>query len=349
MRNLFIYHIMIDRFYPINAEFKERKFNGGSIKGVIEKLDYIQGLGMNGIMLTPFYQTNEYHGYHITDYDKVAPHFGTWNDVEQLVQEVHKRNMIIIADFVPNHCHISNSLYSDRRHKDWFLFDRKEKVKGFDGLNFLPMFNTDNAEVQQFFIKRGLKLCEVGFDAIRLDHATGPTYKFWRTFNAALKKQYPNVQIIGEIWGKLDFKPRNPFRYFWNKLRYSAQEARQMEYIGILDGVFDFRYQELICNAVKSNRGIDGNTKLKRSITKHFANYPSDFQLWLFLDNHDLNRFLFECNGNKKILQEAINYTKQWHKPFLTYYGTEKGMTNETDIHQMPYGDEQVRKPMIWD
>ena len=345
----FIYHIMIDRFYPTNAEFKERKLNGGNIKGVIEKLDYIQGLGMNGIMLTPFYQTNEYHGYHITDYDKVDPHFGIWDDVKKLVQEVHKRNMMIVADFVPNHCHISNSLYSDGKHKDWFLFDRKGKVKGFANLDFLPMFNTENAEVQQFFIEGGLKLCEVGFDAIRLDHATGPAYKFWRTFNAALKKQYPNVQIIGEIWGKLDFKPRNLFRYFWNKLRYSAQEARQMEYIGILDGVFDFRYQELICNAVKSNRGIDGNTKLKRSITKHFANYPSDFQLWLFLDNHDLNRFLFECNGNKKLLQEAINYTKQWHKPFLTYYGTEKGMSNETDIHQMPYGDEQVRKPMIWE
>ena len=38
-----------------------------------------------------------------------------------------------------------------------------------------------------------------------------------------------------------------------------------------------------------------------------------------------------------------------WYKPFLTYYGTEKGMSNETDIHQMSYGDEQVQKPMIWD
>ena len=345
----FIYHIMIDRFYPTNAEFKERKFNGGNIKGIIEKLDYIQGLGMNGIMLTPFYQTNEYHGYHITDYDKVDPHFGTWDDVKRLVQEVHKRNMMIVADFVPNHCHITNPLFADGKHKDWFLFDRKGNVKGFANLDFLPMFNTDNADVQQYFIERGLKLCKIGFDAIRLDHATGPTYNFWKIFNKTLKQQYPNVQIVGEVWGKLDFKPRNPFRYFWNKLRYSAQEARQMEYIGILDGVFDFRYQELICNAVKTNGSIEDNTKLQHSITKHFANYPSDFQLWLFLDNHDMNRFLFECNGDKKLLQEAINYTKRWHKPFLTYYGTEKDMSNETDIHQMSYGDEQVRKPMIWD
>ena len=162
-------------------------------------------------------------------------------------------------------------------------------------------------------------------------------------------KIYGIEEINGAVWGKLDFKPQNSFRYFWNKLRYSTQEARQMEYIGVLDGLFDFRYQELICNAVKTNSGIEGNTKLKRFITKHFANYPSDFQLWLFLDNHDMNRFLFVCNGDKKMLQEAINYTKQWHKPFLTYYGTEKGMLNETDIHQMPYGDELVRKPMIWD
>ena len=340
---------MIDCFYPTNAKLNERKFNGGSIKGIIEKLDYIQEFAMNGIMLTPFYQTNEYHGYHITDYDKVDPHFGTWDDIELLVHEVHKRNMMIVADFVPNHCHISNSLYADGKHKNWFLFDRRGEVKGFANLDFLPMFNTDNAEVQQYFIERGLNLCEVGFDAIRIDHATGPTYNFLIAFNSALKKQYPNVQIIGEVWGKLDFKPRNPFRYFWNKLRYSAQEARQMEYVEVLDGVFDFRYQELICNVVKNNRVIDNITKLKRTIAKHFANYPSDFRLWLFLDNHDMNRFLFECNGNKKLLQEAINYTKQWHKPFLTYYGTEKGLSNEMDIYQMPYGDEQVRKLMIWE
>lgn len=191
MENLY-YHIIIDRFYPINHDFKERAFNGGSIKGIIEKLDYIQKLDMNGILLTPFYQTNDYHGYHITDYNKVDPHFGGWKDVELLVQEVHKRNMMIAADFVPNHCHISNPLFADGKHKDWFLFDRKGKVKGFANLDFLPMFNTDNAEVQQFFIDRGLKLCEIGFDAIRLDHASGPTYNFWRVFKDALKK---NIQM----------------------------------------------------------------------------------------------------------------------------------------------------------
>lgn len=343
------YHIMIDRFHPTNAEYKEREFNGGNIKGIIEKLDYIQNLGMKGIMLTPFYQTNAYHGYHITDYDQVDSHFGNWDDVKVLVQEVHKRNMMIIADFVPNHCFETNRLYTDGKHQKWFIYTKEGLVKGFFNLKCLPMFNSDNNEVLQYFIDRGLKLCDVGFDMIRLDHATGPTYKFWKAFNAALKKKYPKVQIIGEVWGEMDFKPRNSFRYFWNKRRYSAQEARQMEYLGVLDGVIDFRYNELVCNAIHEDKGLEENEELKRSIKRHFANYPSKFQLWLFLDNHDMNRFLFECKGNQEKLQEAINYTKQWRRYFLVYYGTEKNMSNETDVHEIPYGDEQVRKPMIWD
>ena len=52
-----IYHIMIDRFYPTNAEFKERKFNGGNIKGVIEKLDYLKWLGVDAIWICPVYKS----------------------------------------------------------------------------------------------------------------------------------------------------------------------------------------------------------------------------------------------------------------------------------------------------
>lgn len=344
-----IYHVMTDRFYPVNNKAEGRCFKGGNIRGIIEKLDYIQSKGMEGIMLTPFYKTNEYHGYHITDYAEADPHFGTWDDIRELVREVHNRNMIIVADFVPNHCHKSNPLYADGKYDDWFLKDKNGKVKGFANLSELPAFDTDNKSVQTFFIKQGIKLCQIGFDAIRMDHATGPTYHFWEVFRNALKAQYPDVLLIGEVWGKLDFKPRNPFRFYWNKLWHSAQEARQLEYVGVLDGVFDFRYQELVCHAIKSGKHLFGNAKIEHQIKKHFARYPKEFQLWLFLDNHDMNRFLFECKGDESLLQEAIRFTKKQGKTFLMYYGTEKSMMNEKDIHSVPFGDEMVREPMDWD
>lgn len=93
-----IYHILIDRFFPMRDEDANGNFKGGCIRSIIEHLDYIQGLGMSGIMLTPFYKTATYHGYHIVDFEQVDPHFGTKTDVKELVNEVHKRGMVIVAD-----------------------------------------------------------------------------------------------------------------------------------------------------------------------------------------------------------------------------------------------------------
>ena len=113
-----IYHILIDRFFPMNGEDSNGNFKGGCIKSIIEHLDYIQNLGMTGIMLSPFHKTATYHGYHVIDYKQVDPHFGTEDDVVELVNEVHKRGMIVAADFVANHSHKSCSLFADENHKD---------------------------------------------------------------------------------------------------------------------------------------------------------------------------------------------------------------------------------------
>lgn len=86
------------------------------------------------------------------------------------------------------------------------------------------------------------------------------------------------------------------------------------------------------------------NPKLKEKVKSHFARYPTDFQLWLFLDNHDLNRFLYECGGNTALLQEGIEFSKQWNMPWLMFYGTEREFMNKKSIFDgTPYADERVR------
>lgn len=100
-----IYHILIDRFFPSKDEDINGNFKGGCVRDIINHLDYIQGLGMTGIMLAPFYRTHTYHGYHIVDFEQIDPHFGTKEDVKELISKVHDRNMIIVVDFVANHCH----------------------------------------------------------------------------------------------------------------------------------------------------------------------------------------------------------------------------------------------------
>lgn len=340
-----IYHILIDRFFPQNEEDGNGNFKGGCIRSIIDHLDYIQGLGMFGIMLTPFYKTAAYHGYHTVDFEQVDPHFGAKADIVELVNEVHSRGMIIVADFVVNHCHKSCSLFADGKHKEWFCYKSNGKYKCFAGIEDLPMFNTKNREVQQYLTQRTLDLCSMGFDAIRLDHATGPCYAFWKYFVRNVKTKFPKVRLIGEVWGELDFKPRNYVRYFINRLRHGSQEAKQLEYVGVFDGVLDFHYQQLLCEAAHKEKSILNNQKIHKEVKLHLARYPTEFQLWQFLDNHDLNRFMFECGGGDKTLfKEGIEFCKEQDMPWLMFYGTEKEFTNKKSIFDgTPYADERVR------
>ncbi len=113
-----IYHIFIDRF----AGFHDTKnwdspvFLGGTIKGIIDKLPYLRDLGITTLWISPFYTTSAYHGYHITDFYQVDPHFGTQDDIKELIRESHDSNLHIIADFVPNHCSKEHPFFKEAQH-----------------------------------------------------------------------------------------------------------------------------------------------------------------------------------------------------------------------------------------
>ena len=348
-----VYQIMIDRFandsrFPKNNENSTPPpFRGGNIKGIINQLDYITGLGANSVLLSPFFKSNAYHGYHCTTArNEIEPHFGNEKDIQSFVELIKERKMTCGADFVPNHCHITNSIYVN--HYDWFEFPNK-KYKFYSNIKELPVLNLDIPEAREFMIKQALQLCEWGFNYIRIDHATGPSYSFLHELRMQVKRKYKNVRLIGEIVGEMDFKPLVYKRYNDNlNDKWSEQEARQYEYVGILDGVLDYEYYDIIKNTLKSKKSIKNNKALRKRIKKHFSRYPKDFELWLFLDNHDVDRILRLCNGNKYLLQEIMEFTYSWKRPVVIYYGTEQGMKNEEKIHRVAYDDETVRQCMDW-
>ncbi|MEE6256925.1 pullulanase-type alpha-1,6-glucosidase [Plantactinospora sonchi] len=89
-------------------------YHGGDLKGLLRKLDYIQGLGTTAIWLAPVFKNRPvqgsgadasagYHGYWITDFTRVDPHFGTNDDLRELVREAHRRGIRIYLDVIVNH------------------------------------------------------------------------------------------------------------------------------------------------------------------------------------------------------------------------------------------------------
>lgn len=347
-----VYQIMIDRFandskIPKNNEnCTPPPFRGGNIKGIINRLDYITGLGANSILLSPFFKSKSYHGYHSTTArNEIEPQFGNDEDIQSFVEQIKKHQMTCGADFVPNHCHITNPIYIE--HYDWFEFPCKQ-YKFYANLKDLPVLNLGHPEASEYMIKQALQLCKWGFDYIRIDHATGPSYSFLHELRIRIKRKYKNVRLIGEVVGEMDFKPLVSKRYNNNlNDKWSEQEARQYEYVGILDGVLDYEYYDLIKNTLLHNMPIKNNKALKEQVKKHFSRYPKDFELWLFVDNHDLNRILYYCKNINKV-KEVLDFTYSWKRPVVIYYGTEQGMKNETEIHRVAYDDESVRKCMDW-
>lgn len=359
-----IYHVMIDRFNggwmappvqpaDVNAHI------GGTIKGITAKLDYITAQGFNAIMLTPVYEGKAYHGYHVTDYDKVDPLFGDWNDLANLVKEAHKRDVKIICDFVPNHCHIDNKIFKNSQlpkglHHPWFLYDStKNDYVTFLGYPDLPKFDLYNSAAARFMINVAKELVLKDIDGIRIDHAIGVPFDFLRELRCELKKVNPDIFVFGEVLlppvgcaSQLEFVSEYRRREFIAGTL--SQEAVQADYVGVLDGVLDFVYSGILIDEIISGRRLLGNRRLEQRLEQHFAAYTCAFRPIIFLDNHDLDRFMFHCNGDKSLLDEALSLTKSLGYDYCVYYGTEQYMTNKTTIIGRSFGDLDVRKPMDW-
>ena len=373
MKNWFdtirIYHLLIDRFnggWQVPPK-SENVFCGGTLQGVIDKLEYIQGLGFNAVMMSPIFASANYHGYHTLNFDEVDPHIGTWEDYQRLLDTAHAKGMKVVCDFVPNHCWYEAPMFQDAllknggKHRDWFFFegDDSDAFVSFLGFGDLPKFNLTNPEVAGFMIEKAEKLARMGVDAFRIDHALGQPHAFLRQFREAMHAVSGDIVVFGEVWAfgigpqlasQLYFKtPERLQEFMAQETKPFSQDDLQADYTDTIDGVLDFAYRDILLDEVHAGRGIKGNAALKGRVEQHFAKYPKDFKLVLFLDNHDTDRFLFDCHDDAALLHEAIDFTKSLQRPFSFLYGTEQLMTNNPTIFNAePYADLRVRNCMDW-
>ena len=363
-----IYHLLIDRFnggWQVPPK-SENKFCGGNLQGVIEKLDYIKDLGFNAIMLSPIFKSANYHGYHTLNFEEVDPHLGTWKDYQQLLDQAHDKGLKIICDFVPNHCwyeapiFVESLMKNGGKHRDWFFFkEGTDEFVSFLGFGDLPKFNLTTPEVVSFMIDKAEKLARMGVDAFRIDHALGQPHSFLKSLRESLQAIRSDIMVFGEVWafgigpqlaGQLYFKTDARLQEFLAQdTKPFSQDDLQADYVDTLDGVLDFAYRDILLKEIRAGRGIRGNETLRSKIADHFAKYPADFKLVLFLDNHDTDRFMFDCHDDVNLLQEAIDLTMELHRPFSFLYGTEQLMTiTKTIFNAEPYADLRVRNCMDW-
>lgn len=124
------------QIYP--RSFADSNGDGiGDLRGILEKLDYLQWLGVNVLWISPFYPSPQFDwGYDVSDYTDIDPDYGTLADFDQLIQEAHQRGMRILLDLVLNHTsdlHVwfqQSRSSRDNPYRDWYIWQ--------DGVNGGP-------------------------------------------------------------------------------------------------------------------------------------------------------------------------------------------------------------------
>ena len=124
------YQIYPRSFYDTNGD------GIGDLPGIIEKLDYLKELGVDALWLSPIYDSpNDDNGYDIRDYRKIMNEFGTMEDFDKLLSEIHKRDMRLIMDLVVNHTSdehewFQNALKNpDSKYRDYYYFRNDDGSK----------------------------------------------------------------------------------------------------------------------------------------------------------------------------------------------------------------------------
>ncbi len=370
-----IYLIMSDRFAngdPKNDSTNETKEkanrnfdggrHGGDISGIIKNLDYIDELGATAIWCTPLTEDNEvkysYHGYAASDLYKIDSRFGTNDDFKKLGDELHKRDMKLIMDFVPNHWGISHWMIQDLPSKDWIHY-WNEGENGFKRSNYrqttqfdsntseidrlgnengwfdttMPDMNDRNPLVVNYLVQNAIWWTEfAGLDGIRVDTFPYNSKNGISEWTKRVMEEYPNFNIVGE---SLMHSPAHIS--FWQK---NSKISEIQNYNSYLPTVMDFPLNDVIATAINENEeGWDkGMVRIYDVLTNDFL-YPDINNLMILLDNHDVNRINESLNGDISKYKLAISLLATLRGIPQIYYGGEIGMRGSKSV-----GDGDIRR-----
>jgi neopullulanase len=325
-------------------------YHGGDLQGVIDRLPYLKELGVTAIWLTPWYDNYDrlnqielkedkpstgFHGYNPQDFYAVDEHFGTHAKLRELVDAAHRSGIKIIQDQVMNHTgpyhpwvddpptptwfngtkarHLKNSFQT------WVLHDPRAveslKRETMDGwfLDFLPDLNQHDPEVSRYLIQNTLWwIGTTGLDGIRMDTWQYVPNSFWRDWNRALKREFPNFRVVGEV---KDGDVVHTSFFQGGRVRFDGVDSG-------LDSLLDFPLFYPIRHAFAEGKPID---EIPKTLAKDYL-YTNSEILVTLLGGHDDGRFMSEKGATIAGLKLANAFVLTTRGVPQLYYGDEIAM-----------------------
>ncbi len=359
-------------------------YHGGDLRGLIDRLDYIQGLGTTAIWLAPVFKNRPvqadsagYHGYWITDFTQVDPHFGTNDDLKRLVRKAHERGMKIFLDVIVNHTadvisyqenqysyvDKKTSPYVDAQGRKFEDANYADGTKGFPAVDrnsgpYTPVVN-GNVKVPGWlndptmYHNRGDSTFSgenstygdfFGLDDLwteRPEVVRGMTkiYKDWIRDTGVDGFRLDTAKHVNmEFWPQFADGIGRDFFMFGEV--YSADPAIMSSYVrqGQLPATLDFGFQAAATGFVNGGSG-QGLADLYAADSLYTARGTNALALPTFLGNHDMGRIgMFTGTLEKDRLAHELMFLTRGQP--VIYSGDEQGFTGNG-------GDKDARQDMF--
>ena len=369
-----VYLLMPDRFAngdPSNDSTKDtyEKANvddpwgrhGGDIQGIIKNLDYIKELGMTALWSTPLLEDNDkrgsYHGYACSDTYQIDSRYGGNSAYLKLSDELHKRDMKLIKDYVTNHWSLEHYMIKDLPSKDWIHYFDGEN--GYAQTNYrlstvydtnaskadiflaekgwfvpsMPDLNQSNPMTLNYLIDNAIWWIEyANLDGYRVDTYPYNEKERVTTWTKAIMAEYPNFNIVGESW----YHDTASIAYWQKDSKLAEIQDFNSELPSVMDFVFFETLQRMMTYEPSWDKGL---VEMYNGMGMDYL-YPDINNVMIFAENHDTTRFN-EKNatlGDFKIAMTLLATTRGI--PQL-YYGSEIGFKGDK-----AKGDADLRKDM---
>ena len=351
------------------------QFFGGDLKGVEQKLDYLQSLGVDTIYLNPIFKARSNHRYDTDDFMEVDPGLGGDAALASLKAEADRRGMRLILDGVFNHSS-SDSRYFDRYHRyagdggcesltspyrGWYNFFNANvpctytDYESWFGFDSLPVFN-EGAGVRDFFYRAPSDNVtkhwyERGAAGWRFDVASDISHDWWREYRGYAKTYKADGPLVGEIW----------------------EDASQFLAGDQLDSVMNYRFRKNVLGFARGagwgdNDNFGGNqivglspSQFDHALRSVREDYPPQATAAMLnlLDSHDTNRSLYVLTllgdsglgeAKQRLKLSALFQFTYMGAP-MVYYGDE-GALNSPSLAggaNGPEDDPYNRAPFPWE
>ena len=296
--------------------------HGGDIQGIINNLDHIAGMGFTALWINPLLENNQprysYHGYAITDFYRIDPRFGTNEDYRRLTQIAEEKGIKIIKDMIFNHSGHHHWWMQDLPMRDWIHQwpgftrttyrmttimdphgsedDYSRMMKGWFDTN-MPDLNQRNRLLATYLIQNTVWWIEyAGIHGIRVDTQPYADKHFMSDWGKYVMTEYPNFNIVGESWSGV---PALTSYFQGGKMNHDGYDSN-------IPSVFDFSLYDAIGQAFQEEQGwASGMMRLYNSLAQDYL-YPDPYNLVIFGDNHDTDRFLTRVGDDVEKLKMAL-------------------------------------------